>query len=542
MKRSLHLPLAALAAAVPCAVAQLAPPAVVRPFASVLQPVMVTAPSNQTDRVYVVDRTGRIQVLNAATGASLGTFLDVRAITSTAGDGGLLCLAFSPNYATDGTFYIYHNTQPNADGVIARYHVSLNPLVADANSREIVLRYPRPIGHNGGWLGFSPLDGTLNLAVGDGGTAATPDPLNRSQNLVGSFFGKVLRIDPSGDDFPSDPDKNYSIPAGNPFVGIPGDDEVWAYGLRNPWRCSFDRLTGDFWIGDVGQDVWEEINFESAGFAGGGNYGWKCVEGTTCTSLGGCDCEDPTLRAPFVQIPHDGANCSVTGGVVYRGSALPDLYGHYLCADWCSNRLWTIDRSTGSPILVDRTTELQPAPTGVSAGVVGIGEDALGEVYLCEFFGGRVLKLQPPPCTPEFTLHPGSTQVASGETLVLSASCFGAGPMSVRWTRDGSPLSDDSRISGSATGTLTILATSPADSGVYRLEATSGCGAGQSFPATVTVTGQCPADWDGSGGVDGDDVIAFFSQWDAGNADIDGSGGTDGDDVILFFSRWDAGC
>ncbi len=520
------------------AAAQLAPTAVIRPFTTATQPVFVTAPASQADRVYIVDRSGRVQVHDSSTGTLMGTFLDVRSITSTAGDGGLLCLAFSPGYADDGAFYVYQNIQPNADAVIARYHVSNNPLAADAASREVILRYPRPIGHNGGWLGFSPLDGTLRLAVGDGGTAANPDPLNRAQNLVGSFFGKVLRIDPYGDDFPADPDKNYRIPAGNPFVGIFGDDEVFAYGLRNPWRCSFDRATGEFWIGDVGQDTWEEINFEPAGFGGGRNYGWKCLEGSLCTGFGGCDCGDASITAPLLQLPHDGANCSITGGYVYRGAAITSLQGSYICSDWCSARLWSAAGAT----LADRTDEFQPLSGARIAGIASLGEDAAGELYFCDFFGGKVHKLHAPPCAPEFTVAPVPATLVEGATLELTASCFGAPPVAVQWTLDGGALTDDARISGSSTGALRITGITGADAGVYRLVATSGCGASQSPPAPIAVTPACPSDWDGSGGVDGDDVIAFFADWDANDADIDGSGGTDGDDVITFFYHWDANC
>jgi glucose/arabinose dehydrogenase len=521
-------------------IAQLTPTAVIRPFASVTQPVLVTAPPNNPDHVFIVDRTGRIQLHNASTGAFISTFLDARALTSTAGDGGLLCIAFSPTYATDGTFYIYHNSGPNSDGVIARYRVSANPLLADPSSREIVLRYPRPIGHNGGWLGFSPIDHTLYLAVGDGGNASNPDPLNRSQTLVDSFFGKVLRINPVGDDFPDNPDKNYSIPPNNPFVDAFGDDEVWAFGLRNPWRCSFDRATGDLWIADVGQDAWEELNVELAPFSGGRNYGWKCLEGSLCTGFGSCDCLDPALTPPLLQFPHDGANCSITGGYVYRGSAIPDLHGLYLCADWCSNRIWTVDRA--SLTVTDRAAEFQPTPTPRITGIVAFGEDAAGEIYLCDFFGGKVSKLHPSPCTPEFTRHPTPQSVAAGTPLTLTASCFAKGPLNLRWFRGNSPLSDDARISGTATASLTIANTTPTDAGTYHLVATSPCGSSQSTVAAITINADCPSDWDLSGGVDGDDVIAFFADWDAGNADIDGSSGTDGDDVIYFFSRWDSGC
>lgn len=490
--------------------------------------------------VFGVDRTGRIMTFDRSTGAPLGVALDVRILTNTGGDGGLLSAAFSPDFLIDRYLYIYHNSGPNGDGTLARYEMHGEPPVASSASRTIILQYPRPIGHNGGWMGFSPIDGQLYLALGDGGTAANPDPQNRSQDLTSTFFGKILRLDPTQDSFPSDPVRNYAIPSGNPFMNAPGDDEIWAYGLRNPWRCGFDSLTGDLWIGDVGQDLWEEINFEPAGSPGGRNYGWKCTEGTACTGFGGCDCADPAIVEPFIEIPHDGLNCSVTGGTVYRGESIPSLFGSYFCTDWCSNRIWTVE--PGSLSLQDRTLQIQPTDAPRLNGIVAIGEDAFGELYFCDFFGGRISRLQQASCIAEFTSQPASIGAAAGEELSIEARCFAGTDIELRWFKDGVPVFDGDRVTGSDESILRFAQLLPGDTGLYRLRARTPCGETFSQSALVNVLGGCPSDWDESGGVDGDDVISFFIDWDANNADFDFSGGTDGDDLIAFFAAWDLGC
>lgn len=520
--------------------AQTVTPGVVRPFAAMTQPVAAISAPSVPYAVFGVDRTGRIITFDRTSGAIIGTALDIRPLTNTAGDGGLLSAAFSPDFLNDGFLYVYHNSGPAGDGTIARYQMAGDPPVANPASRTIILQYPRGIGHNGGWMGFSPLDGYLYLSLGDGGTASDPDPSNRSQDLSQPFFGKILRIDPLSDGFPNSDVRNYSIPAGNPFIGIPGDDEIWAYGLRNPWRCSFDSDTGDLWIGDVGQDLWEEINYQPATAIGGRNYGWKCTEGSSCTGFGGCDCTSQSIIRPRVQIPHDGANCSVTGGPVYRGGAIPELVGQYFCADWCSNRLWSLP--PGSQNLVDRTEQLQQSTGPRLNGIVAIGEDSFGELYFCDFFGGRVSRLMPAPCLPEFNEQPASINSSPGQSGELSAHCFAKSAIELRWLKDGVPISNDDRIVGASTANLVINSLRPSDTGIYRLRARTACGETLSEFAFINVPAQCLADWDGSTGVDGDDVIAFFADWDANNADVDFSGGTDGDDLIVFFAAWDGGC
>jgi len=292
------------------------------------------------ERAYIAQQRGHIRVLDLTTDTLLpDPYIDLTTVVSQTGaEQGLLGLAFHPDYADNGLFYVNYTTEATGDTVVAQFQVSADPDVADPDSFVQILTIEQPFGnHNGGWIGFGP-DGYLYIATGDGG--AGNDPGNRSQTIENMLLGKMLRIDVNDDDFPSDPDKNYAIPATNPFVGITGDDEIWAFGLRNHWRNSFDRETGDLWIADVGQNAIEEINFQSANSLGGENYGWRCMEGTQCTGLSGCTCNDSELVLPVHEYTHaDG--CSVTGGYVYRGAAIPSFRGTYFFSDYCTARIWT---------------------------------------------------------------------------------------------------------------------------------------------------------------------------------------------------------
>ncbi len=355
------------------------------------RPVFVTAPPGDSTRLFIVEQrssaTGRIRIYDRTTGTLLAQpFLAINPV-STGSEQGLLGLAFHPDFAANGYFFV-NFTDAAGTTIVRRYTVSANPNVADAGSAYPVLSIPQPFSnHNGGWLGFGP-DGYLYIATGDGGSAN--DPGNRAQDITSQLLGKLLRIDVNRDDFPADATRNYGIPSTNPFVGVTGDDEIWAYGLRNPWRCSFDRLTGDLWIADVGQGAWEEVNFESAGAAGGRNYGWRCMEGLACTGLSGCTCNAPALTLP-VHVYSHAAGCSITGGYVYRGGRICDLTGTYFFADYCSAQIWTFRLSGG--VVTDfrnRTAELDPdGPGPLSiASIVSFGEDAEGELYICSLDGG----------------------------------------------------------------------------------------------------------------------------------------------------------
>jgi glucose/arabinose dehydrogenase len=245
------------------------------------RPVQVVAAPGDTSRIFIVEQrsgsTGRIRIFNLDTNTLNSTAFLSQSV-STSSEQGLLGLAFHPNYAQNGFFYINY-TATNGSTTIKRFTVSTNPDVANSGSGYTILTISQPYtNHNGGWLAFGP-DGYLYIGTGDGGSGG--DPGNRAQDITNQLLGKMLRVDVDGG-------SPYSIPASNPFVGITGDDEIWAYGLRNPWRCSFDSETGDLWMGDVGQNAYEEITFQPASSVGGENYGWRCYEGNNSYSTGGC--------------------------------------------------------------------------------------------------------------------------------------------------------------------------------------------------------------------------------------------------------------
>lgn len=289
------------------------------------------------DRLFVIEQGGRIRIV-MSDGQVLPTpFLDIDArINSDANERGLLGLAFHPNYAENGYFYVNYSDN-SGDTRLSRFSVSeSDPNIADPDSEVILLTENQPFSnHNGGHVAFGP-DGYLYTGLGDGGSGGDPD--NYAQNRQ-TFLGKMLRIDVDNGD-------PYAIPPDNPFANDDFTlDEIWALGLRNPWRFSFDRETGDLWIGDVGQNAWEEIDFQPANSPGGENYGWRCYEGNTAYNLSQCggitDLTDPI----HVYQNNFSTGCSVTGGYVYRGSEFPKLQGFYLYTDYCSGRIWTLFRN-----------------------------------------------------------------------------------------------------------------------------------------------------------------------------------------------------
>ncbi len=361
-------------------------------FAS--NPVFVTHAPGDRDRLFVVQRAGDIRVLDLNTGTfSPQPFLSL-SVPSTAGERGLLGMAFHPNYDQNGLFYVYVSRSSFAGGdhasYVEQYQVTGDPGVANPGSVQVVTRWTQPqSNHNGGWIGFSPTDGNLYIASGDGG--GSNDPGNNAQDITSNFLGKMLRVDPLGDDFPSDPNRNYAIPQGNPFVGVTGDDEIWAYGLRNPWRNSFDRETGDLWIGDVGQDSREEVNFQAAGFAGGANYGWRLREGTIATptpfppatSVGGP--KPPGAIDPVFEYAHPASQGrSIYGGYVYRGPD-PEVDGWYFFGDTISRDIWRFRPDSPAATLERINNTLFPA--GNNDFRVSMGEDALGNLYLVSTSG-----------------------------------------------------------------------------------------------------------------------------------------------------------
>jgi len=310
-----------------------------------------------SNRLFLVKQSGLIYVHE--NGATLAApFLDMEDRVKGGGERGLLSMAFSPDYHSSGYFYVWY-TDDDGETVLARFKVSNEPNLADPASHQVVLAVAQPAAnHNGGRLQFGP-DGMLYLGLGDGGGAN--DPAGNGQNRS-TLLGKLIRID-------VDPAHGtYAIPDDNPFVeNAMVADEIWALGLRNPWRISFDQETGDVFIADVGQDVREEVNFQPASSTGGENYGWSIMEGTLCS--GGNACDQPGLALPVVEYAHVDGNCSITGGEVYRGNAYPNMYGMYLYGDYCSGRVWGLRKNgQGWETIVLADTSFQ-IPT------FGLGED-----------------------------------------------------------------------------------------------------------------------------------------------------------------------
>ena len=370
-------------------------------------PTFITHAPGDDTRLFVLEKAGRIRIVNLATNTLLATsFLDIDALVtggaSVSDEQGLLGLAFDPDYATNGQFYVYYTGSGTNN--VARYTVSANPNVANT-AGVIMMTWTDPFSnHNGGWMDFGP-DGNLYISTGDGGSAN--DPGNRAQNLT-DRLGKIHRIKPTvGGASPY-----YTVPASNPFVGgaTTADDTVWAYGLRNAWRCSFDRDTGDLWIADVGQNAVEEINFQAAGTGAGRNYGWRCTEGTSNTGLTGCTFGSPTLTAPIHTYTHVAGTTggySLTGGYVYRGCRIPDLQGTYFFADYVNGNIWTFRYNAATNTKSEFQNRNSTLGTSIEGGVVNqyatFGEDANGELYIADH-GGQIYKIIPAsgdgPCTP----------------------------------------------------------------------------------------------------------------------------------------------
>jgi glucose/arabinose dehydrogenase len=360
------------------------------------RPIYVTHAPGDADRLFIVEKGGTIKIMDLASGAINATpFLTVPDTDASGNEEGLLGLAFHPEYATNGKFYI--NVTVDDDGGVAatrthirEYTVSSNPDVALPTPIE-VLGYNQPQeNHNGGWLGFSPNDGYLYIMAGDGGggndtgTGHTSGTGN-AQDITSNLLGKVLRIDVDGTNGSTG---NYGNPADNPFVGETGDDEIWAYGLRNPWRASFDRQTGDLWIGDVGQSAREEIDFQPADSDGGENYGWRILEGSIQNPA------YPTATPPANAVPPiydyargtgDFQGFAVAGGYSYRGPD-PELQGLYFFADSGSSNIWTLDRTPS--VTVDNIESDIPPNTGTLNGIVSFAEDAIGNLYVVNIGSG----------------------------------------------------------------------------------------------------------------------------------------------------------
>ncbi|NJP05735.1 MAG: PQQ-dependent sugar dehydrogenase [Chloroflexaceae bacterium] len=294
---------------------------------------------------------------------------------SCCGERGLLDIAFPPDYASKGYFYINY-TNRDGNTVIARYFLTTDPTIADNTSEQILLEIDQPYAnHNGGELEFGPNDGYLYIGVGDGGSGGDPD--NRAQNPA-DLLGKLLRIDVESGVSP------YAIPADNPFAKNPDyRPEIWALGLRNPWRFSFDALNGDLYISDVGELDYEEINYQPASSTGGENYGWRLMEGPACFEP--ADCTPTGLVLPVASYTHFEGNCSVTGGMVYRRNDFPRMEGRYFYADYCSGMIWGMRRNGNTW----ESNLLTQAPFTISS----FGQDETGQFYLADYTNGSIYQI-----------------------------------------------------------------------------------------------------------------------------------------------------
>ncbi|WP_040279950.1 PQQ-dependent sugar dehydrogenase [Psychroserpens damuponensis] len=336
------------------------------------------------DRLFAAERAGTIKIINTDGSLNTTNFLDIdNLVTDLGGEQGLLAMAFHPNYATNGFFYVNY-IDNNQNTVISRFTRSSFG-IADPNSKVILLNILQPFSnHNGGDLHFGP-DGYLYISLGDGGSGGDPD--NRAQNL-NTLLGKMLRIDVNVTPAEIAAGTTYLIPADNPFISDSAAlDEIWAYGLRNTWKFSFDRSTGDLWTADVGQNFIEEINKVDASSTGGENYGWKCFEGTSIfSSQAGCDTINH--ETPVAEYSHGSTGgCSITGGYVYRGTNQSTLDGLYFFADFCNDDIGYVEEV--SPGNYDLTFVEDLSGLGLSA----FGEDVNGELYIVSLFQGTVFKI-----------------------------------------------------------------------------------------------------------------------------------------------------
>jgi glucose/arabinose dehydrogenase len=385
-------------------------------------PVDIVATGHGPGQLFVVEQAGRIRILrNGVVDAT--PFLDIRNLVATGGERGLLGLALHPGFAANGRFFVNYTRAGDGATVIAEFAVSAgNRNVANPASLRELMTIAQPFeNHNGGALRFGP-DGFLYIGMGDGGSGN--DPGNRAQNPQ-ELLGKILRID-------VDAAPPYGIPPGNAYA-TPGEGrpEIWALGLRNPWRMSFDRVTGDLYIGDVGQSAVEEIDFVPRNGGAGLNFGWRVMEGNNCTGLGGgAPCGSTAFVAPIATYEHN-LGCSVSGGVVYRGSAVPVMQGRYLYGDFCSGRIWTASRDRDGRWAVE--VLLEPGHM-----IATFGEDSAGEVYWSDFAGGNVYRLAASPAAPVSVEYFNETLGHYFMTAFPEEAAFlDAGALGGAWKRTG---------------------------------------------------------------------------------------------------------
>jgi glucose/arabinose dehydrogenase len=518
--RVLALALALLAAAIPAALSAADPAPSTGPFvvAGAVDGVGLQQVANGLDaitaithdgtgdgRLFITMQDGRVLILMGGA-ARAQPFLDLRGQISSGGERGLLSTAFHPRYGENGLFFVDY-TNPQGDTVIARYHVSSDPNRADPASARTLLTIAQPFAnHNGGQLQFGP-DGYLYVGMGDGGSAN--DPACRAQK-GDTLLGKLLRLDV---DQNADTPPYYGIPPDNPFRG-PGDplDEIWADGLRNPWRFSFDRSNGELWIADVGQGAREEVDFQPPTSNGGENYGWKVMEGASCAGSEACPAGTPPCHAaafidPVLEYNHN-PHCSITGGYVYRGAQVPQLLGAYVFGDLCSGAMWAAFRQGNGSSLVVRSLPFT-APQ-----LTTFGEDDAGELYAATL-GGQVYRFvrtnAPPPAAADrvglyepqpsrFELKQANTRAAKVTLVRFGARHSGALPLGGDWDGDG----------------VSTVGLYDADTGTLQLKNShNGRNADVVVQLAPPVPGARPiaGDWDG----DGRDGVGLFDASDPSN-------------------------
>jgi glucose/arabinose dehydrogenase len=377
-------------------------------------PLFAGAPPGDTSRLFIVQKTGQIFIVNLPSGTVNPTpFLDIHdRITVAGNEQGLLGLAFDPDYANNGRFYVDYTAPGGAFGSgvthISRFNVTANPDIADPSSEIVVLAFDQPqTNHNGGWIGFSPRPGddhNLYIATGDGGNANDQgpghiEPGGNAQSTQ-TLLGKMLRIH-------IEDDGTYTIPPDNPFVGSDTDrQEIFCYGLRNPFRCSFDRRTGNLWIGDVGQSTREEVDLQPAANPGGGeNYGWRVREGFIQNPAYPNDPPPPNAVDPIVDYTHEDTGQVVIGGYIYNGRAVRGLRGTYVFADYLGPETGDFTgtifalryNGSGIPLIHDATNLLFPTRIGQFdlLNPTSLGEDATGELYIVDYSAGNIFKIIP---------------------------------------------------------------------------------------------------------------------------------------------------
>jgi len=378
------------------------------------KPVHITNAGDGSQRLFVVEQEGLIRIIKNKT-LLTKPFLDISARVSCCGERGLLSVAFPLGYANKGYFYVNY-TNNDGNTVVARYRVTSDPDVANPNSEEVILTIDQPFSnHNGGQLAFGP-DGYLYIGMGDGGSEG--DPQNNGQR-PDTLLGKLLRIDVESGTSP------YAVPPTNPFFqNRTYRREVWAFGLRNPWRFSFDRQTGDLYIGDVGQDSYEEIDVQLRSSPGGENYGWRIMEGNHC--FASTTCSQSGLTLPVVEYDHSQRNCSVTGGVVYRGQQFSRLQGVYFYGDYCSGIIWAL-KITSSTLQSKRLLD-------TSFAISTFGEDETGEAYLADYSSGVIYRItdanSPTGADLSVSISDAPDPVVVNAKLTYSLAITNSGPSS----------------------------------------------------------------------------------------------------------------